>query len=193
MVQFGLFLAALSIACSVGGLLAQPCSLTDAQKFSPSCESIASLPASTIYQGEEVTLNFHPPPINGTLHITNATILPSSADFCGVDSFSEGVTCSLSFSDTFTIQGACQDNPEVELSYGPAVLVLGFGAPYSCNVLLNVTWGQSELPCNSSTSTTELYFYCLSSCLPRCGCAWLTATSSPVQQLWGAHCGQLRA
>ena len=150
--QPGLFLAALLIACLPGGLVAQSCSLTDAQKFSPSCENIVSLTSGTIYPGEDVTLDFHPPTINGTLHVTtpaNATIFSSSADFCGVDSFSEGVTCSLNnvvISGGFTIHGTCQNsNPEVELGYGPAVLVLGFGAPYSCNVLLNATLGQSEL------------------------------------------------
>ena len=153
----------ISWIASSGGVLAQ-CTLTDPQKFDPSCEGIVSYASGTVFQGEEISLSFHlPNSSNGELPIitpTNSSVFSSTENFCGYESFSEGETCSISHLIINGLQnirfvGVCSGSPEPEVSYGPAVLVLGFQAPYSCNVRLNITWGQSELN-NPHTSPSHI-------------------------------------
>lgn len=154
--------ALMAMLASTGGVLALQCTLTDTQKFDPSCEGIVSYASGTVFQGEEISLNFHlPNSSNGELSITtptNTSVFSSAENFCGYESFSEGETCSISHLIVNGLQNirlvvVCSGSPEAEVSYGPAVLVLGFQAPYSCNVRLNITWGQSEFN-NPHTSHT---------------------------------------
>lgn len=148
-----LFLAALlcNLACS--GAVQPQCSLTNTQKFNPSCEDVVSGPPSAVFQGAEFTVNLHPQVFNGTLHVTsptNASIFPSPNEFCDYGSYSEGVVCSdfvvvVSGLQNIALRLVCEDSQQMLLNFGPAVLVLGFPAPYACNVQLNITWGQSTL------------------------------------------------
>ena len=147
-----LFLVALLSSLVRSASAQTQCTLTDSQKFDPSCEDIVSDQPSVVFRGVEFNLNFHPPIFNGTLYITstNASIFASTNDFCGPNSFSDGVVCSnvavvvINGLQNLRLRLICDGVQQTQLNSGPAVLILGFPAPYTCSVQLNTTWGQSK-------------------------------------------------
>ena len=119
------------------------CNLSSYEELSLNCSNMEIVHPSNIFLGQAFTAYLDA----GDLSLVNASLFNNSYEYCGPDSFPQGLQCNftetIAFSRYNIVINCEQDSTYI--TPGEVALVLGFSGSMNCSVALAVTLNQSEL------------------------------------------------